>query len=93
MLAAIVRAGRQPKGRFTSTSPSDAARVFVSLVLGANEEAGDLFVARQAGDVTFEEVDGGIRRLSAKPSNGSSALPAGIASRWPTDRPSTQWFD
>ena len=56
LLATIIRQG-VAEGSFTTASPDHAARVFVSLVLGANEAATDLFVAHQDGAVTFEEVE------------------------------------
>lgn len=56
LVAAIIRQG-VAEGSFTTASPDHAARVFVSLVLGANEAATDLFAAHQDGAVTFEEVE------------------------------------
>ena len=57
LLATIIRQG-VAEGAFTTTaSPDHAARVYVSLILGANEAATDLFVAHQDGAVTFEEVE------------------------------------
>ena len=41
---------------FTARSPRETARVVVSLILGANQTAVDLYVARQADAVTFDEV-------------------------------------
>ena len=56
LVATIIRQG-VAEGSFTTASPDHAARVFVSLMLGANEAATDLFVAFQDGAVTFEEVE------------------------------------
>jgi AcrR family transcriptional regulator len=56
LVATIIRQG-VAEGSFTTASPDHAARVFVSLVLGANEAATDLFIAYQDGAVTFEEVE------------------------------------
>jgi AcrR family transcriptional regulator len=56
LLATIIRQG-VAEGAFTTASPDHAARVYVSLILGANEAATDLFVAHQDGAVTFEEVE------------------------------------
>jgi AcrR family transcriptional regulator len=56
LLARIIRQG-VAEGSFITASPDHAARVFVSLMLGANEAATDLFVAFQDGAVTFEEVE------------------------------------
>jgi len=55
LVATIIRQG-VAEGSFTTASPEHAARVFVSLMLGANEAATDLFIAYQDGAVTFEEV-------------------------------------
>jgi AcrR family transcriptional regulator len=41
---------------FTARSPRETARVVVSLILAANQTAVDLYVARQADAVTFDEV-------------------------------------
>jgi AcrR family transcriptional regulator len=55
LLSAIVRQGAD-EGVFTSGSPDDLARVLVSLLQGANETAVELYVARRAGNVSFEAV-------------------------------------
>ena len=56
VLTNIVRQGRE-EGSFTAHPADSAARVLVSLWLGANEAASQLFVARQANTVTFDEVE------------------------------------
>ena len=56
LVTTIIRQG-VAEGSFTTASPDHAARVFVSLILGANEAATDLFIAYQDGAVTFEEVE------------------------------------
>jgi AcrR family transcriptional regulator len=55
LLAPIIRQGTA-EGVFRTTSPDATARVLVSLMQGSSEIAGELYVARQAGAVTFEEV-------------------------------------
>jgi AcrR family transcriptional regulator len=59
-LAAIVEQGRA-EGVFTAasspSSPSDTARVLVSLWLGLNDAASELWIARQADAVTIEAVE------------------------------------
>jgi AcrR family transcriptional regulator len=45
------------EGEFTPTSPEHAARVLVSLLLGVNEVATDLWFARQADTITLEAVE------------------------------------
>jgi AcrR family transcriptional regulator len=59
IVAAIVRQGVE-EGLFTVSSPDDTAMVVVSLILGFQEIAGDLFFARQAGAITFEAVERGL---------------------------------
>jgi len=61
LLTTILRDGRA-SGEFSLTAPEETARVVISLVLGANETASRLFVARQAGTVEVDEV---IRVLAA----------------------------
>src|SRR5215470_6282892 len=56
LLARIVVQGRA-EGAITVSSPEQAAGVLVSLVLAANEAATQLFVARQAGAVSLENVE------------------------------------
>jgi len=56
LLAEIVRQGKD-EGVFTINSPDHTARVLVFLLLGVNETASQLFLARQAGDITLEDVE------------------------------------
>ena len=60
-LAAIIAPGRA-EGLFSVGSPDDSARVLVWLIQGAQDLAGELFLARQASTITFEAVEG---RLAA----------------------------
>jgi AcrR family transcriptional regulator len=55
LFTTIVRQGAA-EGSFTPTSPDGAAAVVVALMLGLNELATQLFLARQANSVTFDEV-------------------------------------
>ena len=55
LLTTIVRQGAA-EGSFSPTSPDGAAAVVVALMLGLNELATQLFLARQANSVTFDEV-------------------------------------
>lgn len=55
----IIRQGLA-ESSFTVTSADHAARVLVSLMLGANEHAGDLYVARQAEQVPFELIEAAL---------------------------------
>jgi AcrR family transcriptional regulator len=54
-LAAIVRQGID-EGRFKVGSADDAARIFVTLLLGFQDLATDLFIARQTGAITLDAV-------------------------------------
>jgi AcrR family transcriptional regulator len=55
LLSAVVRQGID-EGVFAAVSPDETATVFVSVMQGFQELAIDLFIARQAGTVTFEVV-------------------------------------
>lgn len=56
LLARILRQGKD-EGTFSVGSAEHSATVFVSLVLAANEMASRLFLARQAGAITLEDVE------------------------------------
>ena len=55
-LARILRQGKA-EGAFSVSSAEHAATVLVSLLLGANETASQLLVARQTGAISFEDVE------------------------------------
>lgn len=55
LLARIIKQGKA-EGVITASSPEHTAAVMVSILIRANETASRLFVARQAGEVTFDEV-------------------------------------
>jgi len=90
-VATIIRQG-VAEGSFTAASPDDAARVFVSLIMGANEAAVDLFVAHQAGAVTFDEAE---RTLTAFADAFERILGARPGSLGFADRSAVvrEWFD
>jgi AcrR family transcriptional regulator len=56
LLATIVNQGKA-EGVFTITSPEHTAGVLVAMLLGTNETASRLFLDRQAGAITFEDVE------------------------------------
>jgi hypothetical protein len=56
ILALILRQGKEA-GDFTVGSPEHDAAVLVSVILGLNEKATQLYVDRQAGRITFQEVE------------------------------------
>jgi AcrR family transcriptional regulator len=55
LLATVVRQGID-EGVFDVDSPDETARVLVSLMQGFGQQASDQFIARQAGTISFEEV-------------------------------------
>lgn len=91
LVATIIRQG-VAEGSFTTSSPDHAARVFMSLILGANEAATDLFVAHLDGAVTFEEVE---RTLTAYGDAFERILGARPGSLGFADRSAVvrEWFD
>ena len=55
LLSSVIKQGID-EGVFRVVSPDEAATVLVSLMQGFQEQAVNLFMARQAGTVTFEAV-------------------------------------
>jgi AcrR family transcriptional regulator len=55
MLVTIVRQGIEA-GDFTATDPDGTADVIVTMILGAQDEAAELYVASQAGRVTYQDA-------------------------------------
>jgi AcrR family transcriptional regulator len=89
LLARILRQGKA-EGAFSIGSPDDTAAIIVSLVVGGNEMASQLYVARRAGSVSFEEVE---RRIAAlgEAFERLVGLPSGS---WPVPDPEVirYWF-
>jgi AcrR family transcriptional regulator len=56
MLAEIVRQGNT-EGHFDVGSPDDSAAILMALTMGLNQRAIELYVARQAGTITLEDVE------------------------------------
>jgi AcrR family transcriptional regulator len=56
MLEAVLRQG-VADGTFATTDPEATAKVLVALIQGVQEWAGELFVARQTGRITYDEVE------------------------------------
>src|SRR5512141_686267 len=54
-IATIVRQGIS-EGAFTLAEPDAMARVVLSLILDTGDEAGELFMARQAGEIDLDTV-------------------------------------
>jgi AcrR family transcriptional regulator len=61
LLEDILRQGVE-EGTVTVSSPADASHAIVSLLQGANEAATDLYLARRAGSIGYEDV---VSRLNA----------------------------
>lgn len=55
LIADVVSQG-VAEGVFAAGSPQHTARVFLALVLGANEDASRLYVDRQANSIGFDEI-------------------------------------
>ena len=55
VVAAIIEQGRAD-GVFTAPSSADTAQVILTLLYGAGDTASHIFFARQAGDVSFDDV-------------------------------------
>src|SRR5439155_20707399 len=89
LLATIVRQGKD-EGVFSPSSAEQAAEVLVALILGLNEAATRLFLARRARTVSFEHVQGAIAAYS-EAFERILGLPAGS---WPTLDAATlhYWF-
>jgi AcrR family transcriptional regulator len=89
LLAQIVRQGRD-EGVFTVGPPDEVARVLVSLMQGANEEAVRLFVARQAGTVSLADVESFVAAY-AEAFERLLGLPAGSMT-FVNDATLRQWY-
>jgi AcrR family transcriptional regulator len=59
LLSIVIRQGID-EGMITAASPDETATVLTSLMLGYQELAADYMIARQAGTVSFEEVQRSI---------------------------------
>jgi len=54
-IAAIIRQGVS-EGTFALADPDQMARVVLALILDTGDEAGELFMARQAGEIDYDTV-------------------------------------
>lgn len=64
LFSAVVQQGLD-EGTLHVDSPDDTAKVLVALVLGFQMQATDLFIARQAGAITFEVVQRAVAANNA----------------------------
>jgi AcrR family transcriptional regulator len=89
LLSAVIKQGVD-EGVFNADSPTDTARVLVSLMEGFQQQATDLFIARQAGAVTFEVVQ---RSVTANTEAFERILGVPKGSLTLTDEPTLRfWF-
>jgi AcrR family transcriptional regulator len=56
VLATIIREG-VARGEFTAADPEGTANVVMALLIGGQEDAAQLFLARQAGTISYEAVE------------------------------------
>jgi AcrR family transcriptional regulator len=63
LFSTVVKQGID-EGSFDASSPDETAQVLVALMLGFQERAIDLFIARQAGTIAFETVQRTITSLT-----------------------------
>jgi AcrR family transcriptional regulator len=90
LLSPVIEQGID-EGAFAAESPDETAMVLVSLMLGFQQQATDLFVARQAGTVTFEVVQ---RSVAANTEAFERILGVSKGSLTLIDEPALRfWFD
>jgi len=90
LLAAVVKQGMDERV-FDVDSPDETARVLVSLMQGFGQQASDQFIARQAGTISFEEVQ---RSVTANTRAFERILGVPEGSLTLTDEPTLRfWFD
>ncbi len=90
LLVAILRQGITD-GAFSVSSPEGAASVFVALILGLNETATQLYLARRARAVSFDDVKCTLTAYTGA-FEGILGIPRGS---WPgvDDATLRPWFD
>jgi AcrR family transcriptional regulator len=90
LLSPVIKQGIDD-GTFAADSPDETAKVLVSLMQGFQHQASDLFVARQAGTVTFDVVQ---RSVAANTRAFERILGVPKGSLVLTDEPTLRfWFD
>lgn len=90
VLTRVVRQG-DLEGEFAVTDAGHAARVLVSLLLGANEHAGVLFTRYQAGLATLDEVEGALDAYPEAFERVLGARPGSL--RWFEPGDLRRWYD
>ena len=88
VMATIVREG-QAEGLFDVTSPDDVAGVFVSFILSLNQSTTELFLARQAGSISLDDVRRALdaqveamERILGAPSGSISLIDESMLHEW-----------
>lgn len=88
VLTTIVAQGKA-EGTFAVRSPAAAARVLVSLIAAVNETATELFVTRQAGRPSLEEVEAtlvayfnALERVLGVPDGAFTVFDRGLLREW-----------
>ena len=90
IMASIIRQGHD-EGVFGVSAPDEAARVFVSFLLSLNQSTTELYLARQAGEISLDEVR---RALDAQVEALERVLGASSGSITLIDEPVLhEWFD
>jgi AcrR family transcriptional regulator len=90
VLATIIDQG-MADGSFSATSPDRAARVLVSLLLGANEQVGEMLSRYQRGLATLPELE---EALNAYPEAFERILGIPVGSlRWLEPGDLQRWFE
>lgn len=90
LLSPVIRQGIDER-TFAAESPEETAMVLVSVMLGFQQQANDLFLARQAGTVTFEVVQ---RSVAANTEAFERILGVPKGSLTLIDEPALRfWFD
>lgn len=90
VLTTVVEQGIADRS-FTVTYPEHVARVLVSLLLGANEHAGELFTRHQSGLVTLADVEGALNAYPEAFERVLGARPGSL--RWIEPGALQRWFD
>jgi AcrR family transcriptional regulator len=88
LIARIIRQGKD-EGTFTASEPDDAARVFVSTLLALSQAATELYIARQAGEIAFDDVRRelgayaeGLERILGAPAGSMPLVDESVLHEW-----------
>lgn len=90
VLTTVVESGISDRS-FAVSDPARVARVLVSLLLGANEHAGELFTRYQRGLVTLADVEGALNAYPEAFERVLGARPGSL--QWVEPGALQRWFD